>query len=226
MQLSLRAASKHYGRARGLRPTSLEISAGEVVGLLGPNGSGKTTLLRLAAGLLFPSEGTVSIDTAPVRQQRERFAFLSTSARFPDAMTSADVAKLMAGLFPDFSHTRYHNLLARLEITNHPFKALSHGNQTKLLLAATLARRTSLYLLDEPLAGIDFIAREQIIEAVLSEFRADATVVLSTHEVKDAEPLFDRVVILREGRVLLDETTRQLQGNGTSVLDAYRSLLR
>ncbi|MCP4039901.1 MAG: ATP-binding cassette domain-containing protein [bacterium] len=226
MRLEFREVAKDYGSARGLRATSLEIGGGEVVGLLGPNGSGKTTLLHLAAGLLHPSEGSVRIDDAPPRTRRSLFAFLSTSAVFPDAMTPADIAKLMAGLFPDFSLARYERLLERLDITDRRFKALSRGNQTKLLLAATLARQTPLYLLDEPLAGIDFMAREDIINTVLAEFRSDASVILSTHEVKDAEPLFDRIVILREGEALLDERVATLRERGTSVVDTYRSHLR
>ncbi len=226
MRLSLRDVAKSYGRARGLRPTSLEIGPGEVVGLLGPNGSGKTTLLRLAAGLLRPTSGRVELDDAKPQRRRDRFAFLSTSAVFPAAMTHAHVARLMAGLFPDFSPDRFARLVERLDIHDRPFHALSRGNQTKLQLAATLARETTLYLLDEPLAGIDFMAREEIIDAVLAEFRADATVVLSTHEVKDAEPLFDRVVILREGEVQLDETTTSLSQRGTSVVECYRGFMQ
>ncbi|MDP6981284.1 MAG: ABC transporter ATP-binding protein [Myxococcota bacterium] len=226
MQLSLRGVAKQYGRTAGLQPSNLEIGPGEVVGLLGPNGSGKTTLLRLAAGLLRPTTGEVALDQAPPGRRKDRFAFLSTSAVFPDTMAKREVTRLMAGLFPDFSAERFEQLIARLDVPDRAFHALSRGNQTKLQLAATLARKTPLYLLDEPLAGIDFMAREEIIDAVLSEFRAEATVVLSTHEVKDAEPLFDRVVILREGEIMLDETTRALVERGTTVVECYRGFMR
>jgi len=226
MQLRLRNAAKRYGRARGLLATSLSIGPGEVVGLLGPNGSGKTTLLRLAAGLLRPTAGKVELDGARPAARRDRFAFLSTSAVFPRTMNRAGVARLMRGLFDDFSTHRFERLLERLDVHDLPFHALSRGNQTKLQLAATLARETPLYLLDEPLAGIDFMAREEIIEAVLGEFRDDATVVLSTHEVKDAEPLFDRVVILRDGEVRLDESTASLAARGTTVVECYRGFMR
>ncbi len=226
MLLSLREVSKDYGRSRGLRTTTLEVGQGETIGLLGPNGSGKTTLLRLAAGLLTPSSGEVRVEHSPPRRQRHRFAFLSTSAVFPDWMTPADVARFMSGLFPDFSLAHFERLLAQLDITDRRFKALSRGNQTKLLLAATLAREVGLYLLDEPLAGIDFMARESIIDTVLSQFRSGATVILSTHEVKDAEPLFDRVVILREGEVLLDQRAESLHAAGSSVVETYRNNMR
>ncbi|MCP4036309.1 MAG: ABC transporter ATP-binding protein [bacterium] len=223
MLLSLREASKDYGRSRGLRTTTLEIQDEGIIGLLGPNGSGKTTLLRLAAGLLTPTTGQVCVDHRPTREQRHLFAFLSTSAVFPDWMTQPDVARFMSGLFPDFSATKFTRLCGQLDITDLRFKALSRGNQTKLLLAATLARETSLYLLDEPLAGIDFMTREAIIDAVLGEFRSRATVILSTHEVKDAEALFNRVVILREGEVLLDARAEDLRATGRSVVETYRS---
>ncbi len=226
MQLSLRGVAKQYGRTPGLRPSNLEIGPGEVVGLLGPNGSGKTTLLRLAAGLLRPTDGGVALDGAPPGQRKDRFAFLSTSAAFPDTMAKPEISRLMGGLFPDFSAERFAQLINRLDIPNRAFHTLSRGNQTKLQLAATLAREAPLYLLDEPLAGIDFIAREEIIDAVLSEFRADATVVLSTHEVKDAEPLFGRVVILRDAEIVLDEATRALAERGTTVVECYRGFMR
>ena len=226
MLLSIRAVSKAYGQARGLHPASLEFERGEIVGLLGPNGSGKTTLLRLAAGLLTPTTGEIRIQHEPPRKQQHLFAFLSTSAVFADWMRAADVSRLMSGLFPDFSRLRFERLLERLEVTDHNFKALSRGNQTKMLLAATLAREASLYLLDEPLSGIDFMSRESIIETVLSEFRSDATVIMSTHEVKDAEPLFDRIVILREGTMLLDARAEDLKAAGSSVVETYRSNMR
>jgi ABC-2 type transport system ATP-binding protein len=223
MLLSFREVSKDYGRSRGLATTTLEVGTGEIIGLLGPNGSGKTTLLRLSAGLLTPSSGEVRIEHRAPRTQQHRFAFLSTSAVFPDWMTQADVARFMSGLYPDFSHADFERLAAQLDITDRRFKALSRSNQTKLLLAATLARNVGLYLLDEPLAGIDFMTRESIIDAVLSEFRSGASMVLSTHEVKDAEPLFDRVVILREGKVLLDERAESIRAAGSSVVETYRS---
>lgn len=226
MQLSLDRVSKSYGDARGLCLSSLEIGTGEMVGLLGPNGSGKSTMLRLAAGLLTPTTGTVNIDRKSPREQKGLFAFVSSSAVFPEWMTTPDVSRFMAGLFPDFSTSRYDALIQKLDVTNRPFKALSRGNQTKLLLAATLAREAKLYLLDEPLAGIDFMTRESIIDAVLSEYRSDATVVLSTHEVKDAESLFDRVVILREGEVVLDANAEALRASGTSVVETYRSSMQ
>lgn len=226
MLLSIKEASKEYGPSRGLYPTSLDFERGEIVGLLGPNGSGKTTLLRLAAGLLAPTSGEIRIQHEPPRQQQHLFAFLSTQGVFPEWMRADDVARFMSGLFADFSILRFERLLEQLEVTDRNFKALSRGNQTKLLLAATLARKVSLYLLDEPLSGIDFMSREAIIDAVLSEFRSDATVIMSTHEVKDAEALFDRIVILREGKVLLDERAENLRSAGSSVVETYRSNMR
>jgi ABC-2 type transport system ATP-binding protein len=223
MLLSLQDVSKCYGTSEALRRVSLEVDQGQIVGLLGPNGSGKTTLLRLAAGMLSPTSGRVSVLGHDSRSQRGHFAFHSTTSYYSGWMTARDIEKLMLGLYPDFSADRFTNLLAQLDVPSTPYKALSHGNQTKLALAATLARQVDLYLLDEPLAGIDFLTREAIIEALVREWRDDACVILSTHEIKDAEALFDRVVFMREGEIILDELTDALHSRGESVVDAYRS---
>ncbi len=226
MLLSFQDVSKSYGKTDGVRTASLEIDGGQVVGLLGPNGSGKTTLLRLAAGMLTPTDGRVRVHDAAPRDRRRHLAFLSTTNYYPGWMTPRDVERMMSGLFRDFSSDRFAKLLAQLEVPPMRFKALSRGNQTKLSLATVLAREVDLYLLDEPLAGIDLIGRESIIEALIHEWRADATVILSTHEIKEAEGLFDRVVLMREGEILLDALAEELRSRGASVVETYRSAMR
>lgn len=226
MLLSLQNVSKRYGETDGVRMVSLDIDQGQIVGLLGPNGSGKTTLLRLAAGMLTPSDGRVQVRGGSPRDHRQHFAFLSTTNYYPGWMASRDVERMMSGLYRDFSASRFEKLLEQLEVPASPYKALSRGNQTKFSLATVLAREVGLYLLDEPLAGIDFITRESIIEALVTEWRADATVILSTHEIKDAEQLFDRVVLMQEGEVLLDESAEALRSRGQGIVETYRSLMR
>jgi ABC-2 type transport system ATP-binding protein len=223
MLLSLHDASKRYGKHDGVRSITLDVDQGQILGLLGPNGSGKTTLLRLAAGMLTPSSGRVTLHEENPRKRRDRFAFLSTTNYFSSWMTLDDIRRVMSGLHADFSVDRFNELLVQLDVPDNRFKALSRGNQTKATLAATLAREVDLYLLDEPLAGIDFMTREAIIGALITEWRDEASVILSTHEIKDAEALFDRVVFMREGEIILDERTEVLHSRGESVVDAYRS---
>jgi ABC-2 type transport system ATP-binding protein len=224
--LSFEDVTKRYGKTDGVHSLSFAVDAGQVVGLLGPNGSGKTTLLRLAAGMLRPSAGRVLVRGGPPRRARAHFAFHSTTNYYSRWMKPDSIERLMSSLYADFSSERFAKLIADLDVPDRAFVALSRGNQTKLALAATLARQVDLYLLDEPLAGIDFTTREAIIEALISEWRDEATLILSTHEIRDAEALFDRVVIMREGGVVLDERAQDLRARGQSVVDAYRSTLQ
>ena len=226
MLLSFDDVSKRYGETDGVRGVSLDVEEGQIIGLLGPNGSGKTTLLRLAAGMLTPTGGRVRVRDGNPRDRRRHFAFLSTTNYYPGWMAARDIERMMKGLYGDFSSDRFAQLLGQLDVPATPYKTLSRGNQTKLTLATVLAREVGLYLLDEPLAGIDFITRESIIEALITEWRADATVILSTHEIKDAEDLFDRVILMREGEVLLDDLAENLRSRGRGIVDTYRSLMR
>jgi len=226
MLLSLDNVSKRYGETDGVLGVSLDVEEGQIIGLLGPNGSGKTTLLRLAAGMLTPTGGRVRVRGGKPRDRRRDFAFLSTTNYYPGWMAAHDIERMMKGLYGDFSSDRFAKLLGQLDVPAMPYKALSRGNQTKLTLATALAREVGLYLLDEPLTGIDFITRESIIEALISEWRADATVILSTHEIKEAEGLFDRVVLMQEGKVVLDELAEDLRSRGQGIVDTYRSLMR
>jgi ABC-2 type transport system ATP-binding protein len=224
--LSFQEVSKSYGKSEGVRGLSLEIDHGQVVGMLGPNGSGKTTMLRLAAGMLRASRGQVRVLGRDPRDRRSRFAFLPSSNPYPGWMSSRDVERLMKGLYRDFSADRFAALLSQLDVPERPFKALSRGNQTKLALATTLARKVDLYLLDEPLAGIDLLTRESIIGALIAEWRAEASVILSTHEIKEAEGLLDRAVILRDGAIAFDDTSAAIAARAENLVDIYRERMR
>lgn len=217
--------SKRYGTKEGVEELTLSLEPGQVVGLLGLNGAGKSTTLKLLAGLLFPTRGDAQVLGRPARANRGAVAYLSETDTLYPWMTPRDASRFMSGLFPDFEAKRYRELLTFLEVPERRASAMSKGQRSRLRLAMTLARQASLFLLDEPLAGIDLISREQIQGAIVRQWREDACLVLSTHEVYEAERLFDRALFLKEGRLILDAEPERLRAEGKSVTQTFREVL-
>ncbi len=225
MLLELKEVAKRYLRTPALDGVDLEVRGGEVVGLLGLNGAGKTTLLKVTAGLLVPDRGEVRLLGGPPRRARGKAVYLPEQNPWPAGARPAEVAHLLAGADPGFDRGRYRELLGFLEVPDRPFAQMSRGQRARANLALALARRAPLYLLDEPLAGIDLISRDRILKALVHEWRADAAVILSTHEVGEAEGLFDRAVFLKEGRVVLDAPVEDLRRRGKSVVETFKEVL-
>ncbi|MFC2083354.1 ATP-binding cassette domain-containing protein, partial [Candidatus Bipolaricaulota bacterium] len=173
----------------------------EVVGVLGLNGSGKSTLLKLVAGLLFPTAGHITVFDGTPRSKRASIVFLGENDALWPWMTPVDAERFMRNLYADFDATRFRKMLEALNVPRRKTKTMSKGERGRLRLAMALARNAKLYLLDEPLAGIDLISREKILSSIVQEWHTDETILLSTHEVAEAEGLFERVVYLREGRL-------------------------
>ena len=217
--------TKLYGRNEGLRDFTIAFPKGEVVGVLGLNGSGKSTMLKLLAGLLFPTSGRVTVFDGPPRTNRARIGYLGENDALYAWMTPADAERFMAGLYDDFDSIRYRELLDVLEVPRRKTKAMSKGERGRLRLAMAMARDVKLYLLDEPLAGIDLLSREKILTSLVREWHTDETIFLSTHEVAEAESLFDRVLFLRQGRLALDANAEALRAEGKSVVATFREVL-
>jgi len=217
--------TKRYRTTEGVRGLSLDFPPGEVVGVLGLNGSGKSTMLKLIAGLLFPTEGSITVFGGSPRQSRARSVFLGETDTLWPWMTPKDAQRFMAGLYKDFDIVRFNELLDVLEVPRRKTKAMSKGERGRLRLAMALARNAKLYLLDEPLAGIDLISREKILQSLVREWHTDETILLSTHEVAEAEGLFDRAIYLRDGRLALDTSAEDLRSEGKSVVQTFKEVL-
>ena len=225
MVLELKNVAKRYLRTPALKGVDLALPAGQVVGLLGLNGAGKTTLLKVAAGLLLPDGGSVKLLGRPPRTARGEAAYLPEQNPWPDRARPREVARLLEGTDPHFDPRRYRELAGFLEVPERPFAQMSKGQRARANLALALARRTPLYLLDEPLAGIDLISRDRILKALVHEWREEAAILFSTHEVGEAEGIFDRAVFLKDGRVVLDARVEELRAKGKSVVETFKEVL-
>jgi len=217
--------TKLYGKNCGLSNLTLDIPEGQVIGLLGLNGSGKSTLLKLLAGLLLPTRGQVNVLGAPPRRNRAKLVFLGEMDAIYRWMGPADAERLMTGLYPDFRPQRYRALLDSLQIPNRRAGAMSKGERGRLRLAMALAREASLYIFDEPLGGIDLVSRERILQSIVGQWRADASIIISTHAVAEAEGVFERVVFLRKGILVLDALSEELRERGESVKSTFLEVL-
>jgi len=225
MLARLDSVTKRYVRTEGVRDLTVDFPPGQIVGVLGLNGSGKSTLLKLIAGLLFPTSGSITVFGGPPRRNRALSVYLGETDTLWPWMTPRDAEKLMVGLYRDFDAARFNELLDVLQVPRRKTKAMSKGERGRLRLAMALARDAKLYLLDEPLAGIDLISRDKILTSLVREWHTHETILLSTHEVAEAEGLFERAIYLRDGRLALDEQAEELRARGKSVVETFKEVL-
>ena len=225
--LECRNLEKKYLGKIAVRDISLSIGEGRVCALLGPNGSGKTTWMKMVSGLIAPNAGTITFFGQPIgKETKKHIAYMSTEPFFYSYMTAKEVGKYYKDFFEDFDMEKYVNLVERLGLRmQDKAKTLSSGLAAKLKLAATLARRASLYLLDEPLNGIDIIAREQIIEAVMEVADKNATIVMSSHLVDELEKFIDDAVFVKEGSIVLSGEAEMLRNqHGKTIVELYKEI--
>lgn len=215
--------SKQYGHKTALDNVSFEIFPGRLVGLLGPNGSGKTTLLKLSAGLLRPSAGHVFIGgQEPGVATKTITSYLPDRMALPVEMRVDDVVNLFADFYKDFDMVKASHMLADLKLDpRQRIGTMSKGTQEKMELCLTMSRAARLYLLDEPLGGVDPAAREYILNTILRNYSEEAAVVISTHLVEDVERMLDETLILKAGQVLAHRAVDELRVESGMSLDEY-----
>ncbi len=221
--------SKSYGRKAALSSLDLELPAGKIVGLLGPNGSGKTTLIKLTAGLLTPTCGQILVCGQPVSQSTSSLiSYLPERSYLNDWMTVTDILLFFKGFYKDFDLKKATDMLTSLGIKpNDRLKAMSKGTKEKLQLILVMSRRAKLYLLDEPIGGVDPAARDYILNTIISSYAEDATVLISTHLISDVEKVLDQVIFLQNGVIKLNsdvDTIREQEGK--SVDSLFREVFR
>ena len=226
MTIQLVNVSKRYGKKEAIRGIDLTIAPGSIVGLVGLNGSGKTTTLKLLSGLLRPSSGSVRIFDASPQENRSLLAFHSELDTVYPWLDPNRGEQFMSGLYPDFSTEKYRALLAALDVPKQRNDEMSKGQKSRFKLAMTLARHAKLFLLDEPLSGIDPISRRKIMETLLGESRGGAAMVISTHEIEIAQELFDRVIIVHKGQIVLDKQASELRDGQLNIVDVFERAIQ
>lgn len=222
------ALGRRYGRKTAVSDLNLMLDAGKIHVLLGENGSGKTTFLKMAAGLLRPSRGQILFQGHPLSwRDRAKISWLSTESVFYDYMRVSDVEQYYADFFPDFDRERFFILTQKLGLTDNPkVRNLSSGSGAKLRIAAALSRRAELFLLDEPLNGIDYKAREEIISLILETADETNAFVISTHLLDEIESFADRALFLKEGCLICDvDPEEERECTGRSIVELYREIM-
>ncbi|MBR5753256.1 MAG: ABC transporter ATP-binding protein [Clostridia bacterium] len=219
---------KKYGSVQALNGFDLELPAGKIIGLLGPNGSGKTTLIKLAAGLLQPTSGEILVDgIKPGVDTKRVVAYLPERNYLDDRMTVTAMLKFMQDFYEDFNMEKAREMLAHLDIDESmKFKALSKGNREKVQLILVMARDAKLYLLDEPIGGVDPASRDYILDTIIKNYNKDATVILSTHLIADIEPVLDEFVFIKKGDMIRHDSVAAVKEQGETVDSLFREVFR
>lgn len=227
--LKCNALSKSYGSIRALSNVTLTLESGRIVGLLGPNGSGKTTIIKLINGLLTPDAGQVTIcGYAPSPESKALVAYLPDSIYLNTWMTVQQIVDYFAEFYADFRKELAMEMLLRLGVSpKQKLKTLSKGNKEKVCLILTMSRNAKLYVLDEPIAGVDPAARDYVISTIINNCNPEATVLISTHLIADIEPILDEVVFLQNGRVVLQKSVESIrEEEGKSVDELFREVFK
>lgn len=218
---------KVYLNKTAVEDISLTLEKGRIYALLGPNGSGKTTFMKMISGLVKPTGGTIEYEgmAIGVRSKKE-IAYMSTEPFFYSFMTVESVGKYYKDFFEDFDEDKYVKLIGEMELNmKDKVNKLSSGMAAKLKIAATMARNAKLYLLDEPLNGIDIIAREKIITTILNAASDDSTIVISTHLVDELEAVIDGVVFIKDGKSVIYGDAEQIrEQRGKSIVELYKEI--
>ena len=221
--------TKQYGKTTALNGVSFGLESGKIVGILGPNGSGKTTLIKIINGLLTPTSGAVYIDgELPGPSTKAKVAYLPDNIYLNTWMTVEQIVSYFADFYADFSSERAYEMLARLGISpQQRLKALSKSNKEKVCLILVMSRQAKLYVLDEPIAGVDPAARDYVISTIINNYNPEATVLISTHLIADIEQILDEVLFIRDGYLVLQKSVEDIRAEeGMSVDSLFREVFR
>ncbi|NKW83298.1 ABC transporter ATP-binding protein [Bacillus cereus] len=218
---------KRYGLKAVIRELNIEITEGKIIGLVGDNGSGKTTLMKMIAGLQHPSEGSITVAGEKVGlKTKEIVSFMSDKSVFDEWMTVKDSLFFYRDFYKDFDIQKAVDTIVEFKIPlEERITALSKGMVEKLQIILTFSRRAKLYVLDEPLGGIDLVSRERVLDLILQFYREDCTMLISTHLINEIENIFDEVIFLKDGEIVLYENVEDLRfQRGKAVHELFKEV--
>ncbi|WP_072525980.1 ABC transporter ATP-binding protein [Clostridium sp. Marseille-P3244] len=227
--LECQGLTKKYGNFFALSNLTLSLERGQIVGLLGPNGSGKTTLIKLANALLIPTDGHIMINGhSPGTETKQIVSYLPDRNFLNDHMRVNDILSYYNDFYKNFSMERASKMLDTLEIDKRArLHALSKGTREKVQLVLVMSRDADLYILDEPIGGVDPAARDYILQTILANYNENATVLISTHLISDIENTLDRVLFLQNGQLMLNATVDEIRSKyGKSVDVLFREVFK
>ena len=228
MMLECRELTKWFGSKEAVADLTLNLDKGKIYGLLGENGSGKTTWMKMVAGLTKPGRGEILYEGHPIGwRDKAKIAYMATEPFFYDFMKVSDVGEYYEAFFEDFDRRKYTETVSAMGLEpGMKVRNLSSGMSAKLKLAATLSRKAELYLLDEPLNGIDYKAREEIISLILEEADGENTFVISTHLLEEVESFIEYAIFIKDGH-LADKVNLESERmkSGRSLTELYTDIL-
>ena len=224
--INVKGLNKSYGKKLVLNDVNFEIEEGAIVGLLGPNGCGKTTLIKILTGLIKDHTGMVKIDNEePGAYTKSIVAYLPDTSYLPDWMKPGDAIEYFADFYEDFDKDRAVRMVTDFGLDPHQkFKTMSKGQQEKLSLILVMCRRAKLYVLDEPLGGLDPAARGAILDLIMNNYAKNAAVLLSTHLINDVERIFDRVLMINGGKVVVNSHVDEIREKGKTVEEVFKEV--
>ena len=227
--LECRNLTKAFGTTIALDRVNLDIARGRIVGLLGPNGSGKSTFIKICNELLTPTKGEVLIGGfKPGVETKKIVSYLPEKTYLNDWMKVSEIIGFFKDFYGDFSSEKAYDMLKRLNINpSSRLKTLSKGTREKVQLILVMSREAQLYLLDEPIGGVDPAARDYILDTILRNYSEEATVILYTHLISDIEKILDDIIFLRDGQVVLQKTVDEIRDESGKSVDAlFREVFR
>lgn len=227
--LEIKGLKKSYASKDVLKDINLSIDSGKIVGLMGPNASGKSTLIKIVNGLLTPDSGSVLIDgLAPGTETKSFVSYLPERTYISDWMKVKDIVEYFEDFYEDFDVERAHNMLEDLDISlDSKIKNLSKGSKEKVQLILVMSRKAKLYILDEPIGGVDPAARSYVIKTILNNYPEDATLIIVTHLISEIEGICDEVAFLNNGEIVIHENTDDIRTEkGMSVDALFREVFK
>ncbi|KMT22358.1 ABC transporter ATP-binding protein [Clostridium cylindrosporum] len=224
--LELKGVTKSYGKNKVLNNINMLIEPNEIIGLLAPNGEGKTTLVKIIIGMINRFKGEVLLNGERVNyKSRNKIAYMPDNNIIPSSWSVEDAIAYYNKYFDNYNKQKTLGIINKFNISrDSKVGALSLGNEEKLNLALTLGVDADIFMLDEPLAAVDIIAREEILKAIITEFKEGSSIIISTHLIQDIEKVFDRVILLKRGSIVENRLVEDIRESGKSVVDFYKEV--